>query len=111
MKTIAFILSAAAAAFCTSVSAEAFRCNGDLAALGESKSSVLYKCGQPYFVESYCRPRGAIRADPPEDMTWIVPPCEQWDLWSYNPGSGQFITTLHFREGTLTTITYGDRIK
>jgi hypothetical protein len=55
MKSIAFILGTAAAAFCTTVDAESLRCNGDLAGIGDSKASVLYKCGQPFFVESYCR--------------------------------------------------------
>jgi len=111
MKTIAFILWTAAAAFCTTANAESFRCNGDLAQIGEYKASVLYKCGQPFFAESYCKPRGAIRADPPDDMRWVVLPCEQWDSWAYNPGSGQFITILHFREGILASISYGDRVQ
>src|SRR3954465_439961 len=101
MKSMTFALLVVAAAFCTSLHAGSLRCNGDLAGIGESKASVLWKCGQPFFVESYCRPRGAVQADPLFDTRWIILPCEQWDAWSYNPGSGQFITTLHFREGTL----------
>jgi len=111
MKNITFILCAAAALFCATARADALRCDGDLAQIGDDKASVLYKCGQPFFVESYCRSGGAVRADPPDDMRWVVLPCVQWEAWSYNPGSGQFITTLHFREGILTTISYGERVK
>jgi hypothetical protein len=110
MRTIAFVLWAAAASFCPTLHAESLRCDGNLAQIGEYKASVLYKCGEPFFAESYCRPR-AVRVDPPDDMRLIVLPCEQWDAWSYNPGSGQFITTLRFREGILTSISYGDRVR
>ena len=110
MKNITFILGIAAASFCTPIHAESLRCNGDLAQIGEYKASILYKCGEPFFAESYCRPRG-IWADPRDDMRLIVLPCEQWDAWSYNPGPGQFITTLRFREGILVSISYGDRVR
>ncbi len=38
-------------------------------------------------------------------------PCENVDEWIYNPGYGQFMTTLRFVEGRLVAIEYGDRVK
>jgi hypothetical protein len=33
------------------------------------------------------------------------------DEWTFNPGYGQFMTTLRFESGKLVSITYGDRVK
>jgi hypothetical protein len=113
MTKIAFILCAAAASFCTTIHAESLRCNGDLAQIGDSKASVLQKCGEPFFAESFC-----MRADQlfqshasRNATTEYLPWCERVDEWSYNPGSGQFITILRFHAGALIFIRYGDRVK
>ena len=37
--------------------------------------------------------------------------CETVDEWTYNPCTGQFMTTLRFESGKLVAITYGDRVK
>jgi hypothetical protein len=37
-------------------------------------------------------------------------PCERVDEWTYNPGSGQFYTTLRFEQGKLISMKYGDRV-
>ena len=37
-------------------SAESLRCNGYSAAEGDSKISVLYKCGPPVLTDNYCAP-------------------------------------------------------
>ena len=36
--------------------AESLRCNGSAAAEGDSRISVLYKCGQPLLKDSFCAP-------------------------------------------------------
>jgi len=33
------------------------------------------------------------------------------DDWTYNPGRGQFMTSLQFEAGKLSAIKYGDRVK
>src|ERR1700693_1072316 len=92
MKLSALVLWGAAALFCSTIHAESLRCNGDLAQIGESKASVLQKCGQPFFVDSFCTPANEIILPPssPGSTTVNVLPCEQVDEWSYNPGYGQF---------------------
>lgn len=86
------------------------RCNGDLADIGDAKASVLMKCGQPFFAESFCKPVKQMLVQ--VDGTTVVNPsaCVMVDEWSYNPGSGSFITILQFEQGVVTGIRYGDRV-
>ena len=100
---IAALLAMAASAW--PAAAQNLRCRNDFAERGDSKLSVLSKCGEPVLKDHFCRP------DPnPPDAKGRVPPCTPVELWSYRPGSGQFITILEFQEGTLRSIQYGDRI-
>jgi hypothetical protein len=48
----------------------------------------------------------------PDNRTTIVnvTPCETVDEWTYNPGYGQFFTTLRFESGALKSIKYGARV-
>ena len=94
------------------VKAESLRCNGDLAQIGDSKSSVLAKCGEPAMKDSFCKPveTGTTASNPDNKGTIVnVNPCVTVDEWTYNPGSGQFNTTLRFENGTLKSMKYGTR--
>jgi hypothetical protein len=90
-------------------SATAMRCGTDLLKVGESKVAAVQKCGEPLAADAFCKavppqvvaPRGAAVA--------VNMPCETVDEWTYNPGYGQFMTTLRFESGRLVSITYGDR--
>lgn len=114
------LLLAALLAFAGPIHAEtrSFRCKNDLLNLGDNKASALLKCGEPLVKDSFCKPAAALT--PVEAATGskaatvtIVTPaaCETIDAWTYNPGHGQFLTTLRFESGQLTDITYGDRVK
>lgn len=109
MKITAVVGWLAAALFSTTTAAEGFRCNGDLAGPGDSKASVLQKCGAPFFAETFCKPFNTPDRDD-DAPRWVVP-CVPVDEWSYNPGSGQFITILRFEGGVMTFIRYGARIR
>lgn len=113
MKAIAFILCATVTSFCPAVHAQSLRCHGDLAQVGDSKASVLRKCGEAFFTESFCmRPDQLFQSHASLGAaTEYFPWCERVDEWSYNPGSGQFITILRFHAGALILIRYGDRVK
>ena len=113
MKSLAFALGVAALMFCTTSHAESLRCNGDLAQIGDSKASVIQKCGVPFFTESFCKPASQVAspAAPSGGTTVTIAPCDLVDEWSYNPGPGQFITILRFEAGVMTSIRYGDRVK
>lgn len=100
-----------------------FRCKNDLVNIGASKASALQKCGEPVAKDAFCKPVDANNAnaaiDPNANLntgtkrTTVVVnnTCETVDEWTYNPGTGQFMTTLRFESGKLVTITYGDRVK
>lgn len=94
--------------------AQSMRCKNDLANVGEGKASVLQKCGEPVHRESFCKPvaRTQDTTGGAGGKTIVnITPCETVDEWTYNPGRGQFMTTLRFESGRLTAITYGDRVK
>lgn len=101
-----------------------FRCKNDLVNLGASKGSALQKCGEPVAKDTFCKPAetgNALVTDPnsttqasghSRQRTVVVNnTCETVDEWTYNPGVGQFMTTLRFESGKLVAITYGDRVR
>ena len=117
-------LSALVACFAvTSAGAQtlSFRCKNDLVNIGASKASALQKCGEPVAKDAFCKPADVNNANAAIDPnanantkrgTVVVNnTCETVDEWTYNPGTGQFMTTLRFESGKLVTITYGDRVK
>ncbi|HYN62642.1 MAG TPA: DUF2845 domain-containing protein [Rubrivivax sp.] len=96
-----------------SAATQTFRCSNDLVQVGDNKSAVLAKCGAPVLKDSFCKPvpvRPAID-EPKRGNVIINAPCETVDEWTFNPGYGQFMTTLRFESGKLVSITYGDRVK
>ena len=95
------------------VQAESLRCNGDLALIGDSKGSIFGKCGEPILKDSFCKPVEVSTVVPCSDgksTTLIVTTCETVEQWTYNPGSGQFYTTLQFERGTLKSMKFGSRV-
>jgi hypothetical protein len=86
------VLCAVFAMASASAETTSFRCKNDLVNLGDSKASVLQKCGEPATVVN-------------------VNACQNVDDWTYNPGRGQFMTSLQFEAGKLSAIKYGDRVK
>lgn len=66
------------------------RCNGDLAQMGDNKTAGVLKCGEPVAKDSFCRPAEGA--------------CLRVEEWTYNPGTGQFLTMLRFENGVLVSI-------
>jgi Protein of unknown function (DUF2845) len=92
--------------------AQTFKCRNDLVNVGDARSTVLLKCGEPVVKDAFCRPVPAPVTRPASGARGVnVVPCENIDEWTYNPGYGQFMTTLRFLEGRLVAIEYGDRVK
>jgi len=116
MKTVATLLMATLCAVLWSpLSAQttSFRCNTDLVNVGDAKSSVQLKCGLPVLRDSFCKPGDARPMPRTSGGSHVVinNACETVDEWTYNPGYGQFMTTLRFESGKLVSISYGDRVK
>jgi hypothetical protein len=63
--------------------------------------------------DSFCKPVDpkSIQQDVSSAKVVVVPGCQNVDQWIYNPGYGQFMTTLEFEGDKVKTIKYGDRVK
>ena len=110
---ILFAIAAGSACSGASAATTSFRCKNDLVNVGDSKASALLKCGEPMVKDSFCKPVDpqAVAVPKGRAAVAVTAPCETVDEWTYNPGYGQFITTLRFESGKLVSITYGDRVK
>ena len=127
VRAAAVILAFLASSAFTGASAQSLRCKGDLAQIGNSKGTILQKCGEPVMKDSFCKPvqetvsssvpvttptvpttSGSTTASATTNVT--VNTCQQVEEWTYNPGYGQFMTMLLFEGGSLKSIRYGDRV-
>jgi hypothetical protein len=108
---LAGLLSAAFAspALAGGSDATALRCGTDLLKLGESKVAAVQKCGEPLAADSFCQAQPPQVVGPRGAPVLVNVPCETVEEWTYNPGYGQFMTTLRFASGRLVAITYGER--
>jgi hypothetical protein len=110
MKFMALALLAALLGILSpAASAESLRCNGQIAAEGDSRLSVLYKCGEPMLKDSYCAPvypYGSL-TPVPEPFASTLFPCQQVEEWLYDRGPGNLLATVRFRYGVVQSITYG----
>jgi Protein of unknown function (DUF2845) len=89
--------------------AQTLRCKNDLVSVGETKASVILKCGEPAFRDAFCQAPNTANANglgtrPRPDL-----PCVNVEELTYKPGYGQRVTTLRFEENRLKSIAYGDR--
>ena len=100
----ALLLGAASA-----VQAESLRCNGATAAEGDSKLSVLYKCGHPVLADAYCAPvfYAGTWNRVPAPIAGALVPCQPVEEWLYERGPGSLIATVRFRDGKVQSIRYG----
>ena len=91
-----------------SANAETLRCNGHFAQEGDSRLSVLYKCGQPLLTDNYCAPvyYSGTPHRVPEPFASIYVPCQQTEEWLYDRGAGYLMATVRFRSGVVQSITY-----
>jgi len=102
-------LAAAFGLACLPVRAESLRCNGQSTEVGDSRLSVLYKCGEPVLRDSYCAP---VYFSPyyqvvPPPFAGSVVPCLQIDEWLYERGPGNLTATVRFQSGRVQAIIYG----
>ena len=111
MNIARMVLLIAISAVCTAANA-GLRCDGDIADIGDSKAAVIMKCADPFFVETICKPAvgpflvESSSAGPGPNIRGCFPV----EAWSYNPGSGSFLTIMWFENDVLTSILYGPRI-
>ena len=110
MNVLAHVLLAAALGLLGSAAkAESLRCNGQSTSEGDSRLSVLYKCGEPLLKDNYCAPiysQGSLYPVP-EPFASTLFPCVQIEEWVYDRGPGNLLATVRFRYGVVQSITYG----
>jgi hypothetical protein len=116
MKIFAHLLPLAVAVFVllpTSASAQSLRCKNETVNVGDMRVAVLQRCGEPVAKDSYCKPVDpqSVQRNASGSNVVVVLPCQNVDQWTYNPGYGQFMTTLQFEGEKVTAIKYGDRVK
>ena len=100
------LLVAAALAIGHPAHAESLRCSGGIVDEGDSRISVLRKCGQPQFADTFCAPvyfGGTLRPVPDPYIGTIVP-CQQIDEWLYERGEGNMVAAVRLRAGAVLSI-------
>ena len=105
-RTCCAIMIATAA---TVANAESLRCNGQSVSEGDSRLSLLYKCGQPLLADAYCAPLYYQPTLQPvaEPITSNVVQCQVVEEWLYDRGPGNLIAVVRIRSGIVQSITYG----
>lgn len=89
--------------------AESLRCAGGIAAEGDSKLSLMAKCGPPVLSDTYCAAvyYGGSPYPVPEPYARQVVPCLPTEEWLYDRGHGNLWATVRLRSGVVLSITYG----
>lgn len=89
--------------------AESLRCIGGSTEVGDSRLSVLYKCGEPLLRDSACAPVYHVGSFYPLPQPWAswVAPCLVVDEWLYDRGPGNLLATVRFHSGVVQSIRYG----
>ena len=91
--------------------AESLRCSGGIASEGDSRLSVVYKCGQPVLKDTFCAPLYFSQSQNlylvPEPFAAAYLPCQQTEEWLYDRGPGNLVATVRIRSGVVQSITYG----
>jgi len=96
-------------AFDGPVRAESLRCSNGSSEVGDSRLSVLFKCGEPLLRDTYCAPvfyQGSLNPVP-EPIASLAVPCLAIDEWIYDRGPGNLMATVRFRSGVVQSIRYG----
>jgi Protein of unknown function (DUF2845) len=93
----------------------AFRCHGRLVYIGDPKTDVLSKCGEPDHIDQWEEnPNGnTFKIYDYEKERYQLPELIKGPIlverWTYNLGSNQFTRYLFFQNGALYKIERGDK--
>lgn len=98
-------------------SAQSLSCGGFLAGVGESKFSVLNKCGEPVLKDIVCvnRPQVEVIVAPGArgggTRQIISQQCVPMEDWTYHRGQGNFLGIVRFYNGAVESVRDGDRVQ
>ncbi len=102
------VLTMAVGLSVTAVNAESLRCNGEIVSEGDSKLSLLYKCGPPLLADTFCAPV-YVGQWPQVLPNWIAGtyvPCQVVEEWLDDRGEGNLRATVRLRSGVVQSIKY-----
>jgi hypothetical protein len=88
--------------------AESLRCEQGIVAEGDSRLSLVYKCGNPVMADSFCEPvyySGGLHPVPEPWASYAVP-CQIIEQWVYDRGPGGLLATVYLRRGVVQSIVY-----
>jgi hypothetical protein len=118
MHTIAAhtLLLLAALGFAASASAQSLSCGGRLSGVGDSKFSVLQKCGEPVARDFVCVPRPQVVWIPSQypggpAQQVVTQQCIPMEDWTYYRGEGTFLGIVRFYNGAIESVRDGDRVR
>ena len=114
MRLLAAAILLLAAMHPGAASAQSLNCGGGLFGVGDSKISVVQRCGEPMYKEAICVPR--------PEMVWmpsnypgapaqqaVVQQCVPMEEWTYYRGQGNFMSIARFYNGTIESARDGIR--
>ena len=89
--------------------AESLRCQNGIAAEGDSRLAVAYKCGEPSLRDNYCAPvyYSGTPYQVPDPIASLYVPCIYTEEWLYERGPGELLAVVRIRGGRVQSITYG----
>lgn len=114
---------AASALFCLvalmhagGASAQSLSCGGSLSGVGDSKFSVVQKCGEPMSKEFVCVPRPQVAWVPspypggPAQQV-VTQACVPMEDWVYHRGQGNFLGIVRFYNGAVESVRDGEKMR
>jgi hypothetical protein len=96
--------------------AQSLQCGGNLVGIGESRLSLLQKCGEPAFKETLCMPARPLERYLPGPggnlvLVPVIPPCVPMEEWTYHRGAGNFLGIVRFGNGVVESVRDGERMR
>lgn len=96
--------------------AQSLQCGGNLVGVGESRFSLLQKCGEPAFKEILCipvRPQDRYVQGPGGNLILVpvAPQCVPVEDWTYHRGAGNFLGVVRFGNGVVESVRDGERMR
>ena len=101
------LLSAATVLFALPAQAESLACAAGTVSEGDSRLSLIYKCGPPLLADADCSPvywAGTVQRVP-EGLTPVVP-CVLTERLLYERGPGNLVAVVQVRSGVVRAIGY-----
>ncbi len=97
-------------------SAQSLSCGGRLSSVGDSKFSLVQKCGEPVSREFVCVPRPQVVWIPSQypggqPQQVVTQQCVPMEDWTYYRGEGNFLGIVRVFNGAVESVRDGDRVR